>query len=122
MREMFNWKQKINPLWWVGNADDPIPPEWYRSGQNETIRKIMWALRNPLHNFTFYVIGVADKEHSVTGEYPEEVFNPDGGWKKHVVEVNGLKLPFISYSNGIKFYIGWRERGNFGIKLTKKRG
>lgn len=53
--------QKLNPLWWLGNADDPVPPpDWYRPGRR--FRKARRHLRNPLHNFTFYVIGIADKD------------------------------------------------------------
>ena len=113
----FNWRQKINPIWWLGNADDPLPPDWYRSGQNEVKRRVMWMLRNPFHNFTFYVIGVADKPFKVSGLYPTKVFNPMGGWKRHVVIYKWLKLPFISYSGKCRFYAGWRELGNFGLKL-----
>lgn len=31
-------------------------------------------------------------------------------------------MPFISYIGAVKFYIGWRERGNFGVKLTHGPG
>lgn len=27
-------------------------------------------------------------------------------------------MPFVSYIGAIKTYLGWRERGNFGMKLT----
>ena len=50
--------QKWNPLWSFGNADDPVPPDWYRPGSPN--RQIAWQGRNPLHNFTHYVIGVTD--------------------------------------------------------------
>jgi len=112
---------KLNPLWWIANRDDPEPPadKWPNSPQ--WLRKLRWAMRNPLHNFTFYVIGCADKDYKVVGEYSEHVFNPEGGWKTHTVVCGKWRLPFRSYiskDEKRKFYIGWRERGNFGIKLN----
>src|SRR5438552_13521592 len=47
----FSTCQKLNPVWWFGNADDPIPPQWYRPGKGS--RKLTWGLRNPCNNFTF---------------------------------------------------------------------
>src|SRR4051794_24950341 len=29
----FSTWQKLNPIWWIGNADDPIPPKSYRPGK-----------------------------------------------------------------------------------------
>ena len=109
--------QKWNPLWWFGNVDDPEPPEWYRPGGPG--RRWLWQLRNPLHNFTFYVIGVADKPFTRTGKFPDAVFAPDGGWNRAVARYGWLRLPFVSF-NGERgrFYFGWRERGNFGCKVN----
>ena len=107
--------QKWNPLWWLGNADDPAPPEWYRPDARG--RVVTWQLRNPLHNFTFYVIGVADKPFTRTGKFPEAVFAPDGGWNWAMTRHRWVRLPFVSYNGtGGRFYLGWRERGNFGGK------
>lgn len=110
-------------LWNIfGNDDDWPPPDSYRQGEAMWKRKLMWSLRNPLHNFTFYVIGIADKEFTVRGRYPNDVFNRGGGWNWFVCEYKWLRLPFISYiGESIKFYIGWRERGNFGIKFTGRK-
>ena len=55
----FSTWRKMNPVWWFGNTDEPVAPDWYRSGKRG--RNFMWHLRNPCHNFDFYVIGVADK-------------------------------------------------------------
>src|SRR5437588_1171288 len=55
----FKFKQKINPVWWFGNADEPVAPAWYRPGKHN--RNLAWHLRNPFHNFDGYVIGVSDK-------------------------------------------------------------
>ncbi len=109
--------QKWNPLWWLGNVDDPEPPDWYRPGSAN--RRWLWQLRNPLHNFTFYVIGIADKPFSRTGRFPAAVFAPEGGWNWAVARHKWVRLPFVSYHGKWgRFYLGWRERGNFGGKVN----
>jgi hypothetical protein len=108
---------RLNPVWWFGNIDDPIPPAWYRADDKH--RWMKWHCRNPFHNFDFYVIGVADKEFVRSGRYPVGNGNPHGGWDFSVVTFKGLPLPFMSYSRGkFNFYLGWRNRGNFGVKLN----
>ncbi|MCB1136558.1 MAG: hypothetical protein KDK78_09840 [Chlamydiia bacterium] len=93
-----------------------------------------WALRNPLHNMFFYVLGTAYCTHhselallELSPECvhflchrccAETVFSGD---------CNGLfiglhgGLPFVSlhfdYGRRFEFYFGWRERGNLGIKF-----
>jgi hypothetical protein len=109
--------QKWNPIWWFGNVDDPEPPDWYRPGSRH--RRWLWQLRNPLHNFTFYVIGVADRAFTRTGRHPEHVFAPDGGWNWAVTRLGWVRLPFVSFNGErCRFYLGWRERGNFGGKIN----
>jgi hypothetical protein len=110
--------QKWNPIWWFGNADDPQPPDWYRPGSRG--RATLWQLRNPLHNFTFYVIGVADEDFLRYGSEPGDVFSRDGGWNWAVIQRGWLRLPFVSYQGRrVQFYALWRERGNFGLKLNR---
>jgi hypothetical protein len=109
--------QKWNPIWWFGNVDDPDPPDWYRPEQ--PFRRFLWRLRNPLHNFVFYVVGVADKDFTRSGRYPADVFKPSPGWNWAVTRYKWARLPFASFHHGrFKWYAGWRERGNFGFKLT----
>lgn len=109
--------QKLNPVWWFGNIDAPSPPEKYRVGERN--RVFRWRLRNLGHNVTFYVIGIADRESERVGRYPERVFNPNGGWNVAFSQCEFCWLPFISYQRGdFKFYFGWRDRGNFGLKLN----
>ncbi len=111
---------KLNPIWWFKNTDDPIPPEWYRPG--EKLRGLKWSFRNPMHNFMFYVIGIADREHVRSGRYPEWLANPNGGWNFSIVKYRCLRLPFFAYDrNRFHFYLGWRRRGNFGIKVNFSR-
>lgn len=111
-------KQKINPKFWLGNLDDPNPPADYRPEVTDRKRRLYWALRNPLHNFTFYTIGIADKDFTSTGKHPDAVFSPEGGWNFAMRKSSWISLPFISYKGKVKFYAGWRERGNLGFKLT----
>ena len=70
--------QKLNPIWWLKNSDDPKPPAWYRP--DEKFRGLKWSFRNPLHNFDFYIIGVADKPFYRSGRFPEKNSDPRGGW------------------------------------------
>lgn len=108
---------KINPVWWFGNMDDPKPPDWYRPDSKH--RNFLWHLRNPFHNFVFYVIGIADKEFKRTSLEPEGGPNPQDHWDVAVARRKFLALPFIGYHRGrFNFYFGWRDRGNFGIKLN----
>lgn len=109
--------QKFNPVFWFGNMDRPFPPESYRPADPNRVRK--WYWRNPGHNFTFYVVGITDKEFERVGRFPENVFHSDGGWNWAVCRYKCLRLPFVSYERGrFQFYCGWRNRGNFGTKLA----
>ena len=109
--------QKWNPLWGFGNADDPEPPGWFHPGSPN--RRWLWQMRNPLHNFTFYVIGVSDKATTRTGKFPAHVFAPGGGWNWAVTRHRWLPLPFVSFEGErCRFYLGWRESGNFGGKVN----
>jgi len=123
--------KKYNPAWWFLNDDEPdCPPDLY-VGQPQWWRQLRWLARNPLHNFTFYVVGIADRPHIVIGEYPGDVFNPNGGWKRHRVypirkdkehpAIARWGRPFISHVGSWMFYAGWRERGNFGLKLRRSQ-
>ena len=114
--EIHTWN-KLNPVWWFENADDPRPPAWYRP--KGSWRKTTWAFRNPLHNFTFYVIGVADKQFVRNGRYPRATANPKGGWNVALTRRRLVVLPYASYKRGrFEFYFGWRVRGNFGAKIN----
>lgn len=116
------------PMWllWAFflNEDDPL---WGDAAFNPTQKdsawwRIKWWFRNPAHNFTFYVIGVAHKQITRIGKYPNDVFSPVPGWNWAVAytEPDGwFPLAFVSYTGRyVRWYVGWRERGNFGLKLT----
>ena len=108
---------KLNPVWWFGNIDEPHAPDWYRPGGS--CRDFMWYMRNPFENFSNYVIGVADKKTVRYGVHPTVNGNPAGGWNFAVTRRRIVYLPFIDYKrHRFEFYFGWRTRGNFGIKLN----
>ena len=109
--------QKLSPVWWFRNADEPVAPDWYRPGQ--CCRSFRYHLRNPCHNFHFYVIGLVDKPFTRVGRFPGSIGNPNGGWNWAVCRYKRLRLPFLDYKHGrFEFYWGWREGGAFGIKLN----
>jgi hypothetical protein len=109
--------KKLNPIWWLKNSDAPVPPDWYRP--NEKHRKMLWSFRNPLHNFHFYVVGVADKTFYRSGKYPKLNSDPHGGWDFEAARYKFIWLPFVSYHReNMDFYFGWRNHGNFGIKMN----
>jgi hypothetical protein len=101
-------------LWAVfGNEDDGIygegiharyKPEW----ENNSLKALRWWLRNPFHNFCFYVIGSADKVNSRLVLIDKSPF---------FLAFHGGK-PFIQICYYGTYYAGWRERGNFGIKMN----
>lgn len=111
---------KLNPVWWLQNADEPEPPDWYRPADKHRVLK--WRFRNPFHNFDHYVIGIADKQFQRSGQYPERNSDPNGGWDFDLSRRKLVVLPFISYEkSGCTFYFGWREHGAFGMSLRFHR-
>lgn len=112
----------MNKIIWAlfGNDEDGIygTSEFFPSLPNP-IRAIFWWCKNPFHNLTFHVIGFCGEYFESEGDYPKDVFSPSG-WNVCIRyrPVNNRYYPFISYFGWIRFYLGWRERGNFGIKCT----
>lgn len=108
---------KLNPVWWFGNLDDPAPPVWYRPDSEH--RDFLWNFRNPFHNFDHYIVGIADKRFVRYRKVPGRSPNQTGGWDFAVARRKLAVLPFISYQRDrFRFYFGWRDRGDFGIKLN----
>lgn len=139
-RSQVYWYDVPHWMTWAmfGNDDDGIFGE-ESTAKYETKRKIgilralFWSIRNPLHNFSFYVIGSAYVENSevVLFSYSESnwsmfSYSPKGGTvfagerTSFFLGLHGWK-PFVSlrlcYRRCFEFYLGWRSRGNFGIKL-----
>ncbi len=119
-----------------GNDDDGIFGE--ESNYKPEIplcagKAVNWYTRNPLHNFCFYVIGSSQKENAeyillkatpgqLTGMTRSEIPSNFGGkGTSFFAALHGNK-PFVSLrilwtpTKKSEFYLGWRERGNFGAK------
>jgi hypothetical protein len=108
---------KLNPVWWFKNSDEPTPPDWYLPHGRH--RKLKWSFRNPMHNFNFYVIGVADEKFTRSGRFPKQNSDPRGGWDFEAARYKFIWLPFVAYHRPkFDFYFGWRNHGNFGIKIN----
>ena len=117
---------KLNPLFWISNQDsgscgEKTDKEWFAKNCNNICNlkcKVKWFIRNPFHNFMFYIIGFADEP--VASKCTKDNFwNPDGGWN---FCLRNKYFPFISYrGKHLETYFGWRERGNFGIAFRIKR-
>jgi hypothetical protein len=111
---------KLNPIWWLENSDEPVPPKWYLPDDKH--RELKWRFRNPFHNFGFYIIGIADKKFTRSGFYPERNSDPRGGWDFEIARRWIAFLPFISYERPrMNFYFGWREHGAFGVEIRFHR-
>lgn len=121
-----------------GNDDDGIFGEEVRykvERISDTGKALCWGVRNPLHNFCFYVIGSAERCNSeltfiqlAPGNSKCFHYEPVGqtnfpsksscfyaglhGWKPYIA----LRLAYPQ-GYGTDFYLGWRCRGNFGIKF-----
>lgn len=121
----YPWYKKINPLWWVGNANDGIAPVDYMMDSPYLWRVICWFFRNPLHNLNFYVLGFCDRPSVTYGNEPGNVFAASGsGWVWTVTVVYGwLPLPFVSHIGQTwKIYLGWRSLGGaLGVKFQRNR-
>ena len=110
----YPWYKKINPLWWFGNADDPINGPKDHPNFHPTdptwIRKVLWGIRNPLHNLFFFVIGLEDQKEKV---------NCGSQWPKNGQKWN-INLPFICYKGSKwEWYLGWRNGTKVGAALRR---
>lgn len=104
---------KLNPF---GNADEPIP-KYLLHGKPEWLRVLAWWGRNPLHNFSFYWIGVAGRVIGFKGEFLTE------GWQFAYVRTKYLYLPLVSYKGKyLEGYGGWRKNGGFSPPYPRKSG
>lgn len=115
----YPWYKKINPVWWFGNAEDPVngtkadgTPKHTNFHPNKPlwIRKLLWGIRNPLNNLFFFVIGLEDQP---------EIVNSGKMWPKDGQKWN-IILPFICY-RGKKWelYLGWRNGTKLGAAFRK---
>ena len=115
----------INWLVWaffLNELDGVIGDRVWNPERKDTWKiKVLWWLRNPCHNFTWHVIGFA-QENTTRVDFQQD----DGpGWNlaMSLVGEPGAQTayPYALYlSPRIKFYIGWRGKGTFGIKFNIK--
>lgn len=140
--EIPTWHIKSQCAWAIfGNEDDGIYGEeaqFLPDEPNDESKARKWWLRNPLHNFCFYVIGSADKVNDEITLFKASQkgvncfdYKPVGDTvfadeaTSIFIALHGKK-PFFSLRVGSKdrsfdFYFGWRERGNFGIKCCLRK-
>ena len=127
-RVAVSWRKKLNPLWWFGNdAEQRVEDApWYKPHLSLKQRRRRWAVRNPVQNLRAFVIGLQDKNYTVTGRAPvmtvqrNDLEPPERGWQWCVLYGGDLWMPrfFVSYSGRIVFYFGWQPSGFFGTKLN----
>lgn len=120
--------KKINPVWWLMNDDEQTVDEasWYHPEWPQWRRWLVWnVIRNPLQNFRAYVIGVEDRNYTVTGKAPvltvqrDDLDPPELGYQWCVCRLL-LPLPFMSYSGRRwLWYAGWQPTGFFGFKINR---
>jgi hypothetical protein len=141
MTETFIWitrvrkplSKKLNPIWWFQNDDDPDPPTWYHPEWAGWRRMLTWhVIRNPGHNFMFYVVGVQDRNFTVWGKTPVmETDASDSGQygARWCVILPGrevwIPLPYFSWTGKwFSFHIGWMCPGAFSFRfiLTPELG
>lgn len=141
-RSQIRWYDLGHWTAWLlfGNDDDGLFGEAqshpYKAHRKNSVDKALcWWLRNPLHNFCFYCIGSAHRKNSkftllqvdrqglAVLRYRPVAKNAFGGPSTSLLlALHGgkpyaaLRVCYSRNSQG-QFYLGWRERGNFGIKF-----
>ncbi len=78
-----------------------------------------------MSNFADYVIGVCDRNYTVTGTAPlyattwEDLPAPHPfGFKWSIIHT-AIPLPFVSYTGKrVMWYAGCQKAGNFGLKFN----
>ena len=122
-------KGKLKWFIWAffGNEKDGyIGDTVFNPEQKDTFSiRLKWWLRNPCHNFTWYVIGLAHRHIAHINEFSQE----QPGWNRAYTCLYGdymtdahkaKKYKFIHYiGKKREFYIGYRGTGAFGIKFRK---
>lgn len=112
-------------VWLADNADEDYDAS-FKPNKPHWLRKILFLIRNPFHNFTFFYAGVAHR-HFVRYSLHPGIWGPgpEGeGVNAAYIQSEGLVVgyPFLSIRKTIgrrnfQAYLGWRERGNFGMAL-----
>ena len=97
----------------------------YLPGKPSWLRFPALYIRNPMSNFADYVIGVCDRNYTVTGTAPlyattwEDLPAPHPfGFKWSIIHT-AIPLPFVSYTGKrVMWYAGCQKAGNFGLKFN----
>lgn len=117
------WAHKLNPIWWFKNDEEPEAPDWYKPTSSYLVRTVSWYARNPLQNFSKYVIGVSDRNYAVRGLAPltattwDDLDGGRRGFKWSIIRLGWLRLPFVSYTGKhVLWYAGWQWWGFAGLK------
>lgn len=84
-------------------------------------RTLQWGLTHLGHNFSRYVIGVADRERVVVGRYAPRDRAPHEGWLTCLTCVvlagRTVHLPFVSYhGRRCDMEVGWHPSGAFTVR------
>lgn len=140
-RAQIRWYDAGHWCTWAffGNDDDGIfgeANEYCPTWEPSPAKALCWNLRNPLHNFFFYVIGSAHCTNSafvlcrlsrekceLLQYYPESHVTFAGEGPSFYLALHGWK-PFVSTRllwtrcKETRFYVGWRGRGNFGLTVV----
>ena len=116
----------------LGNDDDGVFGERAGFSTNITMKTFWaWQRRNPLHNFTFYVIGSAQwKKHHHFAVIKADHVETKLFTVKHTKVTGESQRAFLFTFNdykpftlfrlfGMEGYLGWRATGNFGAAFRK---
>lgn len=118
----------------VGNDDNGIFGELSSRPYSEDISTktfLSWAARNPIHNLTFYALGSAERKtnecFALIRASPAEITafgttTHDRKWTWEFEFAFHDYKPYIGWkapygSRVFDGYVGWRHRGNFGLKF-----
>lgn len=109
--------QRINPIWWLGDTERPLPV--YRADGTLESGWSWWAWfkRNPCANFGSVIIGCAHQYRRVIYTTSPYSYADDGWNHAHVIpEGAWFRRPFWSF-RGKRWErcIGWKTSGNFAI-------
>lgn len=101
--------QRINPLWWAGDAERPSGWTWWQH-----------FLRNPFANFTMTVIGCAHRERAVVYSASPWTYADDGWNSGWVIPSGGMPRPFMSWrGRRWEWCIGWKTNGGATIQFRR---
>jgi hypothetical protein len=132
-RARYPLSKKLNPIWWFLNDVEQTVDEapWYLPDRPYWWRWVCWnAFRNPLQNFRCFVVGVQDKNYTVSGKTPvlcvqrNDLDPPERGWQWCYLHSGDLWVPrvFVSYSGKrVVWYLGHQPTGFWGAKFNLHR-